>query len=149
MPAPRQGRPAPYNWRMPAAARPLSHLPRLLAALCGLAAAAALAQAPAKPPRDATAPPPKGTEQAIERIQHEDTGSRIDELRVGGETKHITVQPRATRRPTPSPRRATTATRPTASANAAARAAGKFLVSDSWQFSPKSHSMRPAPSCKA
>ncbi len=79
---------------MPAAARPLSHLPRLLAALCGLAAAAALAQAPAKPPRDAAAPPPKGTEQTIERIQHEDTGSRIDELRVGGETKHITVQPK-------------------------------------------------------
>lgn len=32
--------------------------------------------------------------QRIERIQHEDAGSRVDELRVGGETKNITVQPK-------------------------------------------------------
>ncbi|WP_288638447.1 hypothetical protein [Comamonas kerstersii] len=32
--------------------------------------------------------------QRIERIQHEDGGSRVDELRVGGETKNITVQPK-------------------------------------------------------
>lgn len=34
------------------------------------------------------------SEQTIERIHHEDKGSRIDELRVGGETKTITVTPK-------------------------------------------------------
>ncbi|MDP3701127.1 MAG: hypothetical protein Q8R72_09510 [Hylemonella sp.] len=73
-------------------------LPRfscLLVAVCGLAATAALAQQPAPLPRDAE-PPTKagGTEQTIERIRHEDAGSRIDELRVGGETKSITVTPK-------------------------------------------------------
>jgi hypothetical protein len=33
--------------------------------------------------------------QKIERITHEDAGSRIDELRVGGQTQSITVQPKA------------------------------------------------------
>ena len=33
--------------------------------------------------------------QRIEHIQHEDAGSRVDELRVGGETQSITVQPKA------------------------------------------------------
>ncbi len=32
--------------------------------------------------------------QKIERIRHEDAGSRIDELRVGGQTQSITVQPK-------------------------------------------------------
>ena len=32
--------------------------------------------------------------QRIERIRVEDGGSRVDELRVGGETKNITVQPK-------------------------------------------------------
>lgn len=32
--------------------------------------------------------------QRIERIRVEDAGSRVDELRVGGETKNITVQPK-------------------------------------------------------
>ncbi|MGB6116083.1 MAG: hypothetical protein WBF97_13480, partial [Comamonas sp.] len=32
--------------------------------------------------------------QRIERIVVEDAGSRVDELRVGGETKSITVQPK-------------------------------------------------------
>jgi hypothetical protein len=34
------------------------------------------------------------TESAIQRIRTEDAGSRIDELRVGGETQSITVQPK-------------------------------------------------------
>ena len=38
--------------------------------------------------------PPGRTEQKVEHIRHEDAGSRIDELRVGGETKSITVQPK-------------------------------------------------------
>jgi hypothetical protein len=33
--------------------------------------------------------------QKIERIQHEDAGSRVEELRVGGQTQSITVQPKA------------------------------------------------------
>ena len=33
--------------------------------------------------------------QKIERIRVEDAGNRIDELRVGGETQSITVQPKA------------------------------------------------------
>ncbi|HMN21542.1 MAG TPA: hypothetical protein PKA16_09120 [Ottowia sp.] len=32
--------------------------------------------------------------QRIERIQVEDSGSRIDELRAGGQTQRITVQPK-------------------------------------------------------
>ena len=35
-----------------------------------------------------------GIEKRTERILIEDAGSRIDELRVGGETRSITVQPK-------------------------------------------------------
>jgi hypothetical protein len=76
---------------MPAA---LPRFPRLLVALCGLVATAALAQQPAPLPRDVAPPPTAGTEQKIERIRHEDASTRIDELRVGGETKSITVTPK-------------------------------------------------------
>jgi hypothetical protein len=42
-----------------------------------------------------TAPPVSGRpDSKIENISHEDKGSRIDELRVGGVTKSITVQPK-------------------------------------------------------
>ena len=34
------------------------------------------------------------SEQTIERIHHEDKGSRIDELRVRGQTQRITVTPK-------------------------------------------------------
>ena len=52
-----------------------------------LAWAAAQAQNPA--------PTPQGRpDQQIERIRHEDAGSRIDELRVGGEARQIIVQPK-------------------------------------------------------
>jgi hypothetical protein len=34
------------------------------------------------------------SDRSIERIRTEDAGSRIDELRVGGETQQITVQPK-------------------------------------------------------
>ena len=33
--------------------------------------------------------------QKVERITHEDSGSRIDELRYGGQTQSIVVQPKA------------------------------------------------------
>ncbi len=35
------------------------------------------------------------TEQRIERLSFEDAGVRVDELRVGGQTQSITVQPKA------------------------------------------------------
>lgn len=42
----------------------------------------------------AEAAAPSRTESRIEKITHEDGGSRIDELRVGGDTKNITVSPK-------------------------------------------------------
>ena len=76
-----------------------------LLALSALATAAALAQ---NPKENTSQPAPdKGEQlsqqeaadsdkgQRIERIVVEDAGSRIDELHVGGETRSITVQPKA------------------------------------------------------
>lgn len=64
--------------------------------LCGLALAqsAAPAQATAAPPAAAASGAAGVVEKRTERIQIEDSGARIDELRVGGETKTITVQPK-------------------------------------------------------
>jgi hypothetical protein len=57
-----------------------------------------MAQAPAQnvaPAAKAEAQAPSGRpDQKIQRIRTEDAGSRIDELRVGGETQQITVQPK-------------------------------------------------------
>ena len=69
---------------MPSALAPA----RLFLLLTSLAPAAVLAQAATEPPAN------KAPEQTIERIRHEDKGARIDELRVGGETKSITVSPK-------------------------------------------------------
>lgn len=70
----------------------------LVAALAVLPLAAAMAQpTPAAPAvaRVEQAPiAPSRANQTIERIRTEDAGSRIDELRVGGETQSITVQPK-------------------------------------------------------
>ena len=67
--------------------------PRLLALAPLLACAAALAQTPPavqdQPPQD-----PRQN-QKIERIHVEDTAVKIDELRVGGQTQTITVQPKS------------------------------------------------------
>ncbi len=77
------------------------HRPVLLAALLVFGAASAGAQTAAAPPpavKSADKPTDKPTgrpDRAIERIRTEDAGSRIDELRVGGETQSITVQPAA------------------------------------------------------
>ena len=57
-----------------------------LLAGCGLAAAQALVQPPA-------AADPRQN-QKIERIVIEDEGSRVEEVRVGGQTQSVTVQPR-------------------------------------------------------
>lgn len=75
--------------------------PLLLAALAALPLAAAVAQtsAPASAPSEAAmqAKParPARPDQKIERIHTEDARTRIDELRVGGETQEITVQPKS------------------------------------------------------
>lgn len=58
--------------------------------------------APAPAPTQADDQPSKAEQRAagranqrIEHIKVEDAGSRIEELRVGGETKRITVQPKS------------------------------------------------------
>lgn len=72
----------------------------LLLTLSLLSASLCSAQAPAPAPsasnpNAAQAPAPESTlEKRTERIQIEDSGARIDELRIGGETKSITVQPK-------------------------------------------------------
>ncbi len=64
----------------------------MLFALLGVADTA-LAQVPA--PAAGPSEPLDGRQnQKIERIRHEDAGSRIDEVRVGGQTQSITVQPK-------------------------------------------------------
>ncbi|EYC50668.1 hypothetical protein AZ34_06040 [Hylemonella gracilis str. Niagara R] len=62
----------------------------------GLACAQAqTAPAPEVAGKASTAPSAeRGTDQRVEQIQHEDKGSRIEELRVGGETRNITVSPK-------------------------------------------------------
>lgn len=67
-------------------ARPLlTPLPWLLA----LHLTGALAQTPTAETVTTT-----GIEQRAERIRHEDALTRVDELRVGGQTRSITVQPK-------------------------------------------------------
>lgn len=85
-----------YNMDMTTALRLL-----FVAALAALPLAAAMAQTPA-PARNAASAPvseakPAGSgrsDKKIQRIRTEDAGTRIDELRVGGETEKITVQPK-------------------------------------------------------
>jgi len=76
--------------------------PFLLAALVVFGAAPAGAQTTASPPASNAAPvsnpagkAPGRPDPSIERIRTQDAGSRIDELRVGGETQSLTVQPAA------------------------------------------------------
>ncbi|WP_159910598.1 hypothetical protein [Pantoea sp. 18069] len=69
--------------------------------LLSLAASPLLAQ---NPPGDAVqaapaAPEPRATQgdrnnQRVERIRVEDEGSRVDEVRIGGQTQSITVTPK-------------------------------------------------------
>ncbi len=74
----------------------LSALGLTLASL--MVAPAIWAQAPANAqgttrPSEPALEPGRGN-QTIERIRTEDAGSRIDELRVGGQTQSIVVQPK-------------------------------------------------------
>jgi hypothetical protein len=70
----------------------------IVAALAALPLAAAMAQqaAPeiARPTQVGNAVGSARPDKKIERIHTEDAGTRIDELRVGGETQQITVQPK-------------------------------------------------------
>ena len=71
--------------------------------LCLILSPAALwaqtGSAPAGLPATPQSAPPEGRaariEQKVERIHHEDAGARIDEVRYGGQTQSITVQPKA------------------------------------------------------
>ena len=67
----------------------------LLAVACGLLAGMAVQAQPAAAPATRDAPVLDRNTQRIEHIQHEDAGSRVNELRVGGETRSISVQPKA------------------------------------------------------
>lgn len=71
--------------------------------LTGLSPCWAQSQAPVKPPASqpdgksvpaAAGQAARTVEQRTEHIQVEDAGARIDEIRVGGETKSISVQPK-------------------------------------------------------
>jgi len=63
--------------------------------LLALAAGPALAQNPdASAPQATVGHEKSRSEQRTQRIHVEDGGSRVDELRVGGQTKIITVQPK-------------------------------------------------------
>jgi hypothetical protein len=64
-----------------------------LAELC-VAQTAAPAAAAAQDAATASPPPAGRPDQTIQRIRTEDAGSRIDEVRLGGETQSITVQPK-------------------------------------------------------
>ena len=72
----------------------LTVLPLLLA--CGLAWSQTPTATTTAPPASATVQrdAPGKVEPRIERTHVEDAGASIDELRVGGETQSITVQPK-------------------------------------------------------
>ncbi len=63
-----------------------------LSFLALLAAGAAFAQAPGNATREPLEP---RQNQKIERIVHEDAGSRIEEVRHAGQTERITVSPKS------------------------------------------------------
>ena len=72
----------------------------LLLTLALFCASTGQAQPPAPPADDArqapasVASPQRAIEKRAERIRVEDSGARIDELRVGGETQSIDVKPK-------------------------------------------------------
>lgn len=65
----------------------------LLSSFCILSSAALAQNAPTN--KAAAREPAKPVDQKIERLRTEDAGARIDELRVGGQTISIDVQPAA------------------------------------------------------
>ena len=93
------GAPAPYNACMqhPICSLLLAGAAAVVAGAPALAQTAATAPAASSPPavQPGTNPSSRRPDAAIQRIRTEDAGSRIDEVRVGGETQSITVQPKA------------------------------------------------------
>lgn len=74
----------------------------LIALACALPFALAHAQAASQPaaaePAPAAAQDPTASPRANQRIEHihvEDSGAKVDEVRYGGRTQSITVQPKA------------------------------------------------------
>ncbi len=67
--------------------------PFVLAALLVAAGAAHAQTSPA--PLSREEPVFDRTTQRVEHIEHEDSGSRIEEVRAGGQTQRIRVQPKA------------------------------------------------------
>ncbi len=65
------------------------------AAFVALPLAGAMAQAPATTPAPAPSSANARPDQTIERLHTEDAGVIIDEVRVGGQTQQILVQPKA------------------------------------------------------
>jgi hypothetical protein len=75
--------------------RPHYILPTVLLALAGVQGALAQQAPAADEPAPSLEESTRRVEQRIEHIHHEDSGSKVDEVRVGGQTKNITVQPKA------------------------------------------------------
>jgi hypothetical protein len=71
-----------------------AHTPRLLSALAFVAGITLAASAQGQTPPLDQSPQPISSRDRIERITNEDALTRIDEVRVGGETKSIEVQPK-------------------------------------------------------
>ena len=71
-----------------------AHTPRLLSGLALVAAFNLVSAAQAQTPPVEQPPQPISPRDRIERITNEDALTRIDEVRVGGETKSIEVQPK-------------------------------------------------------
>jgi hypothetical protein len=71
-----------------------AHTPRLLPALALLTGLLLAPAAWSQTPPVEQAPQPVSPRDRIERITNEDALTRIDEVRVGGETKSIEVQPK-------------------------------------------------------
>lgn len=65
---------------------------RALAVLCLVSSGLAQAQTTVATPATAAAPIAGGVEQKYEQIVHEDAGSKIQETRLGGVTRSITVE---------------------------------------------------------
>ena len=66
----------------------------LLLALVTVLVAQANAQTPEAAPAAVAVPSSSLPQKATEHIRTEDAGTRIDEVRIGGETQSITVQPK-------------------------------------------------------
>ena len=79
-------------------ARSLAGVLPLCLLLCGAAQAQTQTQTVTSPPpaqpASASATPKQAPEQVIQHIVVEDASTRIDEVRVGSETKSITVKPK-------------------------------------------------------